>query len=33
MKRYMSGWSDNVTYLLKVTADASTLHDKVTLLY
>ena len=33
MKRFMSGWSDNVAYPLKVTTDASALHARVMELY
>ena len=33
MKRFMSGWSDNVAYPLKVTTDASALRARVMELY
>ena len=33
MKRFMSGWSDNVAYPIKVTTDASALHARVMELY
>ena len=33
MKRFMSGWSDNVAYSLKVTTDASALRATVMELY
>ena len=33
MKRFITGWSDNVVYPLKVTTDASALHTRVIELY
>ena len=33
MKHFMSAWSDNVAYPLKVTKDASALHARVMELY
>ena len=33
MKRFMSGWSDNVVHPLKGTTDASALRARVTELY
>ena len=33
MKHFMSGWSDNVAYPLKVTTDASALRARVMELY
>ena len=29
MKRFISGWSDNVVYPLKATTDTSALHARV----
>ena len=33
MKRFMSGWSDNVVFPLKVNTDASAQHARVIELY
>ena len=33
MKRFISGWPDNVAYLLKVITDASALRARVMELY